>query len=178
MRETAYANVYFLNRLFSIKTHSGQRIQRQVFRWRVKISFMVSVVEADGTNVGESRGATLWLLQSLARQHWMLNRLGGMGIGEEEMEGTISVVPCKIFWGRHWKGCEKDYVHHFQWQNVAFKLSWPASSCSSNLIPCAYRETYRREEWGIGDTNSLADSVFFFYLNFLFSLAAVFTVGN
>ena len=100
-RETAYANVYFLNRLFSIKTHSGQRIQRQVFRWRVKISFMVSVVEADGTNVGESRGATLWLLQSLARQHWMLNRLGGMGIGEEEMEGTIPVVPCKIFWGRH-----------------------------------------------------------------------------
>ena len=49
----------------------------------------------------------------------MLNRLGGMGIGEEEMEGF------------------------------------------SNLIPCAYRETYRREEWGIGDTNSLADSVFF-----------------
>ena len=61
-----------------------------------------------------------------------------------------------------------DYVHHFQWQNVAFKLSWPASSCFSNLIPCAYRETYRREGWGIGDTKSLADSVFFFYLNFLF----------
>ena len=59
---------------------------------------MVSVVEADGTNVGESRGATPWLLQSLARQHRMLNRLGGMGIGEEEMEGTIPVVPCKMFW--------------------------------------------------------------------------------
>ena len=60
---------------------------------------MVSVVEADGTNVGESRGATPWLLQSLARQHRMLNRLGGMGIGEEEMEGTIPVVPCKISGG-------------------------------------------------------------------------------
>ena len=29
----------------------------------------------------------------------MLNRLGGMGIGEEEMEGTIPVVPCKISGG-------------------------------------------------------------------------------
>ena len=64
--------------------------------FQYKESFMVRVVEADGTTVGESRGTTLWLLQSLARQHWMLNRLGGMGIGEEEMEGTIPVVPCKI----------------------------------------------------------------------------------
>ena len=29
----------------------------------------------------------------------MLNRLAGMGIGEEEMEGTIPVVPCKISGG-------------------------------------------------------------------------------
>ena len=28
------------------------------------------------------------------------------------MEGTIPVVPCKIFLGRHEKGCEKDYIHH------------------------------------------------------------------
>ena len=70
-------------RLFSkpaiIKTHSGQRIQRQVFRWRGKISFIVRVVEADGATVSESRGATLWLLQSLARQYWMLNNFWGMG---------------------------------------------------------------------------------------------------
>ena len=29
------------------------------------------------------------------------------------MEGTIPVVPCKIFLGRHLKGCEKDHMHHF-----------------------------------------------------------------
>ena len=82
------------------KTHLGQRIQRQVFWWRGKISFMVRVVEADGATVSESRGATLWLLHSLARQYWMLNKVRGMGIGEKEMEGTIPAVPRKIFWQR------------------------------------------------------------------------------
>ena len=62
---------------------------------------MVRVVEADGATVGESQGATLWLLQLFARQHWMLNELGGMGIGEEEIEGTIPVVAREIFWERH-----------------------------------------------------------------------------
>ena len=71
--------------------------QRQVFWWRLKISSMVRVVEADGATVGESQGATLWLLQLLARHHWMLNELGGMGIEEEEIEGTIPVVPREIF---------------------------------------------------------------------------------
>ena len=51
------------------KTQLGQRIQRQVFWCRGKISFMVRVVETDGATVSESRGATLWLLQSLARQY-------------------------------------------------------------------------------------------------------------
>ena len=35
------------------------------------VSFTVGVVEDDG----EGRGTTLWLLQSLAWQHWMLNEL-------------------------------------------------------------------------------------------------------
>ena len=34
---------------------------------------------------------------------------GGVGKGEEEMEGTNPVVPFKIFWERHQKSCEQDY---------------------------------------------------------------------
>ena len=44
------------------------------------------------------------------------------------------------------------------------KLSWPASSCYSNHVPYAYRETYGRDEWGMGETKTK----FFFYSNFLF----------
>ena len=32
------------------------------------------------------------------------------------------------------------------------KLYWRASSCYSNHVSCAYRETYGREEWGMGET--------------------------
>lgn len=39
------------------------------------VSFTVGVVEDDGATVGEGRGTTLWLLQSLAWQHWMSNEL-------------------------------------------------------------------------------------------------------
>ena len=49
------------------------------------------------------------------------------------------------------------------------KLSWPASSCYSNHVPYAYRETYAREEWGMGETKTK----FFFYSNFLSLLAVV-----
>ena len=34
------------------------------------------------------------------------------------------------------------------------KLSWPASSCYSNHVPYAYRETYGRDEWGMGETKT------------------------
>ena len=44
------------------------------------------------------------------------------------------------------------------------KLYWRASSCYSNHVSCAYRETYGREEWGMGETKIK----FFFYSNFLY----------
>ena len=45
------------------------------------------------------------------------------------------------------------------------KLSWPASSCYSNHVPYAYRETYGREEWGMGETKT---KFFFFLFKFPF----------
>ena len=44
------------------------------------------------------------------------------------------------------------------------KLSWRKSSCYSNHVPYAYRETYGQEEWGMAETKIK----FFFYSNFLY----------
>ena len=48
------------------------------------------------------------------------------------------------------------------------KLYWRASSCYSNHVSCAYRETYGREEWGMGETK-----IKFFSIQISFILLAV-----
>ena len=47
------------------------------------------------------------------------------------------------------------------------KLSWRKSSCYSNHVPCAYRETYGQEEWGMAETKIKFFSIqisFFYWL--------------
>ena len=47
------------------------------------------------------------------------------------------------------------------------KLSWRKSSCYSNHVPCAYRETYGQEEWGMVETKIKFFSIqisFFYWL--------------
>ena len=56
----------------------------------------------------------------------MLNKLGGMGIGEEEMEGTIPVVPCKI------SGCVT--------KKAARKTMYTISSGKTSRLNCPGRQ--------------------------------------
>ena len=47
------------------------------------------------------------------------------------------------------------------------KLSWRKSSCYSNHVPYAYRETYGQEEWGMAETKIKFFSIqisFFYWL--------------
>ena len=76
--------------------------------------------------------------------------------------GNKSCYPIQIFLGATLKTATSETI-------AVAKLSWRASSCYSNHVPCAYRETYGREEWGMGEIKIK----FFSIQIFLFLLAVV-----
>ena len=91
-----------------------------------------------------------------------------MGIGEEEMEGTIPVVPCKIFWTMYTISSGK-----------TSRLNCPGrQALVSQILSPVLTGKLIVERNGEQETLTRWLIQFFFYLNFLFSLAAVFTVGN
>ena len=84
------------------------------------------------------------------------------------MEGTIPVVPCKIFWTMYTISSGK-----------TSRLNCPGrQALVSQILSPVLTGKLIVERNGEQETLTRWLIQFFFYLNFLFSLAAAFTVGN
>ena len=87
--------------------------------------------------------------------------LGGRGgYRRRGKGGNKSCCPIQNFLGATLKTAASKTI-------AVAKLSWRASSCYSNHVPCAYRETYGREEWGMEETKIKFFSIqisFFYWL--------------